>query len=193
MLGRLDGWMFGMALCLAAGCGGETQEPAGEGGNGGGALGELECRRGEDCDNDTCNPVSDAACYEVQSAASCRADEDCAGMAGEGGGAGGSGGGAVAPFICEIPHFTCPPPLQVSAVCVRGCATDADCPATLACAPDHRCRAKPCAADADCPVNQACDPTGGACARKACASDADCEGYCVLGQCEEKPGICFLY
>ncbi|WP_437805195.1 hypothetical protein [Sorangium sp. So ce1078] len=71
--------------------------------------------------------------------------------------------------------------------------TDADCPATLACASDHRCRAKPCAADVDCPTNQACDVSGGACVRKACASDADCEGYCVLGACEEKPGYCFLY
>ncbi|XXX71748.1 hypothetical protein WMF30_29295 [Sorangium sp. So ce134] len=113
-------------------------------------------------------------------------------MAGDDGGAGEGGGGAVAPFICEQPHFSCLP-FQVNPVCVRGCATDADCPATLACASDHRCSARPCAADADCPTNQTCDVGGGACVRKACASDADCEGYCVQDRCEEKPGACFLY
>ncbi|MGK3959626.1 hypothetical protein WMF38_42100 [Sorangium sp. So ce118] len=190
---RLYRSMFGAVLGVSVGCGGGNGEPAGDGG--GAALGQFECRVGEDCSNNTCNRVSDAVCYEVGGRAGCGSDEDCAGVDGAsgGGGAGAGGGGAGAPVICELPHFTCPPPLQTRHTCVRGCETDADCPSTLACAPDHRCRAKSCAADAACPKNHVCDTTGGACTRTACSSDAECEGYCVLGRCEEQPGICFLY
>jgi hypothetical protein len=109
-------------------------------------------------------------------------------------GAGGAGGGgAGVPVICELRHFACPGPFQPRPACVRGCETDADCPSTLACAPDHRCRARGCAANGDCPKNHACDTSRGACARTTCSSDADCDGFCVLGACEENPGLCFLY
>ncbi|WP_437276293.1 hypothetical protein WME90_34300 [Sorangium sp. So ce375] len=184
--------MFGAALGASVGCGGsEGSEPGGD--SGGAALGELECRNGADCDNSTCNRVSDAVCYEVRDAAGCGSDEDCAGTDGADGGGGAGGGGGGPPVICDLPHFTCTPSWQPRPACVRGCETDADCPSTLACAPDHRCRATSCAADADCPKNHVCDTIGGACARTACSSDAECEGFCVLGRCEEKPGMCFLY
>ncbi|WP_437764989.1 hypothetical protein WMF27_32360 [Sorangium sp. So ce281] len=189
--------MFGTVLGVSLGCGGGSVEPAGD--SGGAPLGEFECRVGADCNNNTCNRVSDAVCYEIRGAY-CGSDEDCAGIDGEsgGGGAGGGGGGAGGggagpPIICEAPHFTCPLAIQLQLrnTCVRGCETDADCPSTLACSPEHRCRARSCAAEADCPKNHVCDTTG-ACARTACSSDADCEGFCVLGRCEEKPGMCFL-
>lgn len=105
----------------------------------------------------------------------CTSDSDCAGNeAGE--------------RCDERPMCLCSP----GPVCVPDCTSDDDCSRDEICAESGHCAPKACTADSDCPSTFACDETSGACGRKACAASSDCASgdVCVLGRCEEEPGVC---
>lgn len=166
--------------------GGDPSTSAGSGGAGGTPT--DGCRSSNDCPGSECI-LSDMFCYDPeQPVVQCVTDVDCAL------GGGGAGGQAMEPSICEYVSPHCHPELgpNGATACVRGCASDEDCPAASICRRDHRCVARPCDESARCPSDFDCSPEAGQCQPKSCSTDADCAGFCVLGECHSMPGVCYL-
>ncbi len=150
---------------------------------------ELACRTSDDCQ------PSFAICVEpggfvgcgicFDHPAQCESDGDC-----------GDGTRICEPIGHNSDTCACDPSVRV---CVAGCEGDADCGAGKSCDPSHHCVAIHCSDDAPCPANFSCilpgDAATGLCLRTICDSDAECAadaGFCVAGECHQRPGHCAL-
>jgi hypothetical protein len=103
-------------------------------------------------------------------------------------------GGADASAEASAPAATTGALVCNGGVCGFGCASDKECDARYVCIARH-CTEKPCATDADCPALLACTTLYAGAARvcmpRACSSDDDCHGgYCVDRTCAAQAGHC---